>query len=70
MLTSIYLFNVIAIGYLVYALERRYGTCMIYLGNLELFFFDKNSNHQFRIENYQAVDRAPEFSLASSEGVI
>ena len=34
MLTSIYLFNVIAIGYLVYALERRYGTCMIYLGIL------------------------------------
>jgi len=30
MLIVIYLFNVIAVGYIIYALERAYGTCMDY----------------------------------------
>ena len=30
MLMTLYLFNVFAIGYVVYALERSYGTCMEY----------------------------------------
>lgn len=30
MLIVIYLFNVIAVGYIIYALERAYGTCMEY----------------------------------------
>lgn len=30
MLTSIYIFNVFAVGYIIYALERANGTCMGY----------------------------------------
>ena len=32
MLTAIYLFNITAVGYAVFALERSYGTCMEYVG--------------------------------------
>ena len=30
MLIVIYLFNVIVVGYIIFALERAYGTCMDY----------------------------------------
>ena len=32
MLTTTYLFNITAVGYAVFALERSYGTCMEYVG--------------------------------------
>ena len=31
MLFSLYIFNVFAMGYVVFALERAYGTCMEYI---------------------------------------
>ena len=30
MLFSLYVFNIFAMGYVVFALERAYGTCMLY----------------------------------------
>ena len=40
MLTATYLFNITAVGYAVFALERSYGTCMEYVGqfNIVLYF--------------------------------
>ena len=37
MLTATYLFNITAVGYAVFALERSYGTCMEYVGELSNF---------------------------------
>ena len=37
MLVGLYIFNVFAVGYIIYALERNSGTCMEYQVNIQCF---------------------------------
>ena len=53
MLFSLYIFNVFAMGYVVFALERAYGTCMEYIDVVWLLVVDSS----------QLVNRAVETPL-------
>ena len=54
MLIVIYLFNVIVVGYIIFALERAYGTCMDYRDVIWMMgqgFQRKFTQHKLQILN-------------------
>ena len=60
MLTITYLFNVFAVGYLVYALERAFGTCMEYIAWCLIHMHIQSKNQKFK--NFQIEGTDPRFS--------